>query len=90
MSQTRFVGLEVNKRNGGLFFQLDWAHLRPTNAHIKGYNEITRESLGTLELNLLHGIKKFRGLAYFSNSTTSTILSRDACIALGTVPKGFT
>ena len=28
-------------------------------------------------------------MAYFSNTTTSNFLSRDACIALGIIPKGF-
>ena len=83
------TGANITVLKGAMIEDLDWVNLEPTNVHIKGYDGVAKACLGKFELNFHNGTKLFKEMAYFSNSTTSNFLSRDACIALGIVPKGF-
>ena len=83
------TGANITVLKGAMIENLNWVQLEPTNVHIKGYDGIAKACLGKFKLNFQHGNKTFKEMAYFSNSTTSNFLSRDACIALGIVPKGF-
>ena len=68
---------------------LDWIKIEPTNVHIMGYSGTAEPCLGHIKINLRRGGRSHVEDVFFSNTSTANFLSRDACKAFGTIPKGF-
>ena len=81
------TGANITVLKGEMIEDLNWVEMDATNIHLKGYDGMAKACLGKFELNLQNGTKSYKEIAYFSNSMTSNFLSRDACIALGIIPK---
>lgn len=76
-----FIGEELQN--------IDWMDLEDTNVHIKGFDGTATSFLGKAVMKLQLGNKIHQEEIFFSSTTTSNFLSRDACMALGIIPKGF-
>ena len=83
------TGANITVFKGDMLQDMDWVNLANTNVHIKGYDGTAKSCLGKSVIDLKLGNKIRKEEIFFSNSTTSNFLSRDACMALGIIPKGF-
>ena len=73
------TGANISVFKGDELQDLNWMNLEHTNVHIKGYDGTAKSCLGKAVMKLQLGNKIHQEEIFFSNSTTSNFLSRDAC-----------